>query len=558
MRGLGLVVLCCLTAPVLAGIAATVLSAFGWMPGADGGGSPLDAWRRLFAEPSLARSALLGGLVGAIAAMFALAAVIAGLAATWGTPVGRAVTALLSPLLSVPHAAAAFALAFLIAPSGWILRLLSPWATGFDRPPDLLIVNDPWAGAMLAGLTLKEIPFLYLVALAAIPQTRPSERLAVAASLGYGRFKGFLVGVAPDLMSRLRLPLAAVAAYGSSVVDVALVLGPTGPATLAVRIVQWANLPDLSWRSVAAAGALLQAAVAAAAVLAVLGLEALARSALIRFGRSGRRHASDRTIRVVAGAGLAVPAMIMAAGLVALALWSIAGPWRFPDAWPTTLGTATWTAVWPSLSRAVVDSLWIGLVATGATTAGTVILLATLAGGRPPPEIVSGILFLPLLVPEVTWIFGLDLALLAAGATAGPVPVLIGNVVLIAPYVWLSLVGPWAGLDPRYERVAASLGASPLRRLAAVRLPMLAGPLMTAAAIGFAVSVAIYLPTLVLGGGRVATVTTEAVALASGADRRIVGATALVQAVLPFAGFALAAVLMWGLGHRRRALGGTR
>ena len=44
---------------------------------------------------------------------------------------------------SVPHAAAAFGLAFLIAPSGLIARLLSPELTGWERPPDLLIVNDP-------------------------------------------------------------------------------------------------------------------------------------------------------------------------------------------------------------------------------------------------------------------------------------------------------------------------------------------------------------------------------------------------------------------------------
>ena len=63
-----------------------------------------------------------------------------------------------------------------------------------------------------------------------------------------------------------------------------------------------------------------------------------------------------------------------------------------------------------------------------------------------------------------------------------------------------------------------------------VRLPMLFRPVLTAAALGFAVSVALYLPTLLIGAGRWPTVTTEAVALASGGDRRLIGATALVQA----------------------------
>ena len=38
---------------------------------------------------------------------------------------------LVSPLLAVPHAAAAFGLAFLIAPSGMLARLVSPELTGW-------------------------------------------------------------------------------------------------------------------------------------------------------------------------------------------------------------------------------------------------------------------------------------------------------------------------------------------------------------------------------------------------------------------------------------------
>jgi putative thiamine transport system permease protein len=44
---------------------------------------------------------------------------------------------LVAPLLSVPHAAAAVGLAFLIAPSGFLFRLISPDLTGWERPPDL-------------------------------------------------------------------------------------------------------------------------------------------------------------------------------------------------------------------------------------------------------------------------------------------------------------------------------------------------------------------------------------------------------------------------------------
>jgi putative thiamine transport system permease protein len=61
--------------------------------------------------------------------------------------------------------------------------------------------------------------------------------------------------------------------------------------------------------------------------------------------------------------------------------------------------------------------------------------------------------------------------------------------------------------------------------------------------VGFAVSVAQYLPTLYVGAGRFATVTTEAVTLAAGAQRSLMSAYAALQMLLPIAAFALAALL---------------
>ena len=74
-----------------------------------------------------------------------------------------------------------------------------------------------------------------------------------------------------------------------------------------------------------------------------------------------------------------------------------------------------------------------------------------------------------------------------------------------------------------------------------VKWPPLRAALASAMAVGFAVSVAQYLPTLFVGAGRFATVTTEAVTLASGAQRSLTSAYAWLQWLLPVIGFALAA-----------------
>jgi putative thiamine transport system permease protein len=61
-----------------------------------------------------------------------------------------------------------------------------------------------------------------------------------------------------------------------------------------------------------------------------------------------------------------------------------------------------------------------------------------------------------------------------------------------------------------------------------------------------------------IGGGRVETVTTEAVAAASGGDRRLVGLFACLQLVLPFVAFALARAVPAAIFRNRRGIRAVR
>lgn len=87
-----------------------------------------------------------------------------------------------------------------------------------------------------------------------------------------------------------------------------------------------------------------------------------------------------------------------------------------------------------------------------------------------------------------------------------------------------------------------------------IKLPLLFPALLYAWAVGISVSLAQYLPTLMLGGGRLTTITTEAVALSSGYDRRVAAIYAICQAVLPFVFFSLALLLGRVQIHRHRAV----
>ncbi|MEM9584043.1 MAG: ABC transporter permease [Pseudomonadota bacterium] len=549
-----LVTIALLLGPVTAGMIGTILPAFGGLRPGGGGGFSLQAWREVAATPGLGTSAWLSlktGLISTFGAIFISLLLVAG----WhGTRAFRAVEQALSPLLAVPHVTAALGLAFLMAPSGWLARLGSPWATGWQRPPDLLILQDPGGWSLIAGLIAKETPFLLLMMLAALPQARPAERLQVALAAGYGRVTGWIFAVFPNVYAQLRLPVYAVLAYGISNVDVALVLGPSTPSMLSVQILRWMSDPDLALRAPAAAAALLQLG------LVIIGL-ALWRLAEAACGTIGRRllwrgiRGANRRDDLARGIGLTLSiaaALAVIGGLVGHLLWSFAGRWRFPDALPESLRLRTWARHGQEIIDVSAGTL---ALAFAAALIALVLVIGCLEAEHRRGRVMGRggllVLYMPLILPQITFLPGLQILLLQTGASMGWLPVLIAHLVFVLPYVFLSLAGPYRAWDARYATLGAALNASPDRVLWQLRLPMLLGSVLTALAVGMAVSVGQFLPTLLASGGRLPTLTTEALAIASGGDRRAIGAWAAaltLAALMPF----VIAVLLPRVTYRNR------
>jgi putative thiamine transport system permease protein len=548
-----LVTLLLFLGPVAAGLIGTLLPAFGYLPALGGETLSLAPWRRLLAAPGLADSVRLSFVTGLATTVLSLAVVILFCAGWHGTRGFTRVQRLLSPLLSVPHVTVAFGLAFLLAPSGWLLRLASPWATGFARPPDVIIAQDPAGLTLIAGLVIKEIPFLFLMTLAAIGQVDAARTRTMARTLGYGPIAAWLKAVFPQVYPQIRLPVFAVLAYAVSVVDVAIVLAPTTPPPLAVQLVRWFNDPELAMRFVASAGAIAQLAIVAGAML----IWWLGERAVICLGRmwirTGWRWRRDVWVRRAAAVALVGGFAAAFLSLLSMALWSVAGRWRFPAALPDGLSLATWVGNADRLTAAGWNTLSVGLAAAAVALVFAIGCLENEARfGRRATNRALLLLYLPLLVPQVAFLFGAQILLIVLDIDGRWLAVAWSHLVFVLPYVFLSLADPYRAWDDRYARTALCLGSKPWRVLRCVKLPMLLRPILVAVAVGFAVSVGLYLPTLFAGAGRFDTLTTEAVSLAASGNRRIIGAYALMQMLLPFLAFALAAAVpAWMFRHRR-------
>jgi len=523
--------------PVVAGLAGTV---------------QLDtaAWSELFKTPGLVQSLTLSVWTGSVASVLALAlAHVVLAAAVTGGWSGRLRAASL-PLLATPHLAVGIGLTLVLAPSGLLLRFLSPWATGFTQPPDWATIQDPLGLALILGLVIKEAPFLLLALFAALGQV-PAERLVLQTrTLGYGRLKGWLVAVAPLLQRQIRLPVAAVLVFGMTNVEMALPLGPRTPPPLALVLWQWFTSADLDMRPLAMAGSVLLML----ASLGMLGLFMLAGRLVGRVWRfsagSGRRVTSASGGLMPGGLAVVVGTLGLAS-IIALLLRSIAGPWRFPAVLPEHLDPAAWSS-----AASVLPGVAGLTLALGATTALLAVLLV-LAAAEPLRsdavlrQRVAMLLFVPLLIPQMSFLFGLQILLLKLRLDGTLAAVVWSHLVFALPYVWGLLAEARASLDPRFTDTARLLGAGRLRVWLTVTAPLLLRSTLLGLALAFGVSVAVYLPTLFAGGGRVATLATSAAAAMTAGDMRYAAAHGAAQALLPLTAF-VAAVVLGRVVFRRR------
>ncbi|UNP87453.1 ABC transporter permease [Aeromonas encheleia] len=448
---------------------------------------------------------------------------------------------LLSPLLALPHVAFAIGFAFLLAPSGWLLRLLSPALTGFALPPDWQSLRDPWGLGLILALILKETPFLLLMALAALEPAKLARQQWLGASMGFSAPQIWWRLLLPALWPALRLPLYAVAAYGLAVVDLALLLGPDAPAPLAVRIWLWYQDPDLLWRGASASGALL---LLAGNLLLIAGLRLL-EWIHSRLGKArwldGRRTRPSPLLARLTRAGVWALLAINLLVLASLLLWSLTRRWPFPALLPSQWSGRHWLELLPSLGPLLWQSLLLALLCAGVALLLVVLSLEAQQDRRPWP---LWLICLPLLLPQASLLFGLRLQVDWLGGAGvdgiGWGWVLWSQLLFVAPYVYLCLHGAYRQFDPRLTRAALCLGASPWRAWWRVKAPLLARPLLFAFGVGAAVSLAQYLPTLLFGAGRVVTITTEAVAIGSGLNRRLAGLYGLLQLLLPLFIYGLA------------------
>jgi thiamine transport system permease protein len=139
--------------------------------------------------------------------------------------------------------------------------------------------------------------------------------------------------------------------------------------------------------------------------------------------------------------------------------------------------------------RIAVDATWMSLL-LGVTVATVVTRRSRSVGERRLRGVLDGLFMLPLGVSAVTLGFGflITLGRPPLDLRSSPLLIPVAQALVALPLVVRVLVPVLAGIDDRLRQAAATLGASPVRALLVVDLPVVLKPLLAAAGFAFACS----------------------------------------------------------------------
>ncbi len=157
------------------------------------------------------------------------------------------------------------------------------------------------------------------------------------------------------------------------------------------------------------------------------------------------------------------------------------------------------------------NSLFVGTIATAIATAlGTMIALAMARGSFPGKRLLDGLLFLPVVIPEITQAISLaiffkvafDWIHLLSGERVFPGfhTIIMAHVTFNISYVAIVVRARLADMDPTLEEAASDLGANPWQTFWRVTFPLILPGVIAGALLAFTLSLDDFVITFFTSG----------------------------------------------------------
>jgi len=218
--------------------------------------------------------------------------------------------------------------------------------------------------------------------------------------------------------------------------------------------------------------------------------------------------------------------------LLVIVIWSFAKRWAWPNLLPTGLSLrgieelfGEHSNVLNILTSSIALSMTVAIVATiiGVMTARAVSLY-DFYGKR---LILFGSI-LPIIVPSTVFAMGIHVIFIKNGLNDTIAGVIITHIICALPYTVHILAGVTKSIGDDLEIQAQVLGCTPVRSFFIVTFPLLLPGILSSMIMAYIISFSQYFLTLLIGGGKVKTLSVVMVPFISGGDRTLASAYALL------------------------------
>ena len=158
------------------------------------------------------------------------------------------------------------------------------------------------------------------------------------------------------------------------------------------------------------------------------------------------------------------------------------------------------------IMRAFRNSLVVATTATLlATTVATLAALGMARGRFAGQDLVSGLIGLPLVVPEIVTAVATLLFFVLVGFRLGLLTVILAHTVFCIPFAYLPIRARLEGMDPLLREAAADLYAGPWQAFRRVTLPLLWPGILSGAMLAFIISLDDFVITYFVAGAGATT-----------------------------------------------------
>lgn len=519
--------------PIIFGFIGFFLPSFGYFPILGKSEFNLNYFHLSFNIAGISKSIILSLFTGLVSTLLALFFSQVILLYLFKTRAYNYIKIIISPLIALPHITMAIGLIFLFSPSGLFFRLISPWLTGFDRPPNIFIMPDEYGLFLILGLILKEIPFFILVSLSALQEFSAKKIFDLGKSLQNSNFSSWCILIFPLIYKKIRFVIFIVIAFTASVVDMSLILAPSTPSTLAIRILQTYQSSDADSLFIASNLALIQLFIIIILLLFWMVLEKIVsyKLSFIFF----MKILSFKTffIKKIVIFTSVILFFLSILGIISSLIWGLSANWYFPNFFPKSLTLDVFTNFYNENKSIIFISIFISFIVSLISSLLTIIWVELIEILKIKKIYFEWIIFIPLFIPQISFLIGLQSFIILFDFDSYLLPLIIIQLFYVIPYSFIILAPSLREIKKEIIIVATSLGKNRLQRLLSIKIPIVMSSLLTSFAIGMLVSFSLYTPVYFFGGGRITTLTVEALNLALSGSRQDLGVATFFQIIIP-------------------------